>query len=90
MGPRGSDLDVEAHVGPALARVLVAANDPLTATSLGEEERDQDGSQRAEDVAAIDEVVFTRGPEAPSVRPGATEVAETAQPRPREVDTCRH
>ena len=36
--PLGDELDVEAHVGAALARVLAAAGSPLAASGAGEAE----------------------------------------------------
>ena len=48
---QGGELDVEAHVGAALARILAAAGDPPPAAGgLEGEERGQEGVQRAEGI----------------------------------------
>ena len=92
VGLRGGELDVEAHVGVALARIMAAAGDPPAATGAGEEERGEEGPQRAEDMVPMDddEVECTGSQAAPSVRPEAAEVAERAQPKAGGMDTCRH
>ena len=96
-GLRGGELDVEARTGAALARVLAAASSPTAVLDLEGEERGQVGLQRAEDAATMDdgdgednEVAMTSSSEAPSVRPGTTEMAERAHPKRGEVETCRY
>ena len=91
-GQGPGELDVGAHVGAALARILAAAGYPPAATGAGEGEQGEEGPQQAKDVVPMDDdrVECTGGQEAPSVRPGAAEVADRAQPKARGVDTCRH
>ena len=69
--PRGDELDVEAHVGAALARVLAAAGGPPAASGAREAEQGVKGSQGTVDVVPMDddELVRTGGQATPGVQP---------------------
>ena len=68
LGLQGDELDVGGHVEAGLVWILVAAGNPPAAASTREEERGEEGPQRAEDVlpADDDEVECTGGQEAPN------------------------
>ena len=74
-------MDMEAHVGAALARVLAAANDPPpAATGLEGEEQGQERLQRAEGPGSEenDGVEITGARAAHEVRRGSAGVADGA------------
>ena len=84
------EVDVQAHVAPALTRIMAAAGPPPTTQALEEEDqrRMRDGAQDA--MEQDEEPEFVGANEAHEVGPQELRVADKAGPKTGEVETCRH
>ena len=89
--PSGGDqVDVKARVEAAIARIMAAASPP---TAEGMEEGDQSRERRRKVGEADEEdegLEITGAREAHNVKRGETKVADRAEPKTGEVETCMH
>ena len=88
--PEGSGMDMEAHSEAALAKIM-AATSPPNAEAIEEDGKGQERSRRVEEPGEEEEgLEITGAQEAHEVERGETEVADKAEPKTGEVETCRH
>ena len=86
----GEEVDVQAIVAAALARITAAAGPPPTTEALEEEDQRRRSAEAQSAMEGDEELEFMGAKEAREVGPRGLGVADKAGPKTGEVETCRH
>ena len=83
-------VDVEAHVEEALARIMAAAGPPPATEAMEEEDQRRESSRAWEAMEEDEGLEIVGAKEAHEVEPQETGLEDRAGPKMGEVQTCRH
>ena len=89
-GVAGEEVDVQAIVAAAMARFTAAASPPPTTVALEEEDQRRRSEEAQSAMQQDEEPEIVGAKEAREVGPRQLGVADKAEPKTGEVETCRH
>ena len=84
------EVDVKAHVEPALARIMAAASPPPATEAIEEDDQPRECSKAREAMEEDEGLEIVGVKEAHELEPQEAGVADRAGPKMGDVETCRH